>query len=305
MSNVVCIGECMLELARAGSGWRLAYGGDTFNTALYMRRLGLPVAYLTALGADSFSAGMRTSWEEEGIDMSLVLTDATRLPGMYAITTNVAGERSFSYWRSQSAARRLFGLAGIESALAAARAAKLLYLSGITLSLFSPTEREALKGLARDVRNNGGVVAFDPNYRPAGWSDPVTARDAIRDFAAEVSIALPSFDDEHELWRDPTPEATSNRWSDLGARESIVKLGSQGCLVSAGGAMEYLPAIAAPTAVDTTGAGDSFNAAYLAARLKGLDFRAAAMAGNRLGSIVVQHAGAILPMTASIDGIWA
>jgi len=295
----------MLELARAGGAWRLAHGGDTFNTALYMRRLGLPVAYLTALGADSFSAGMRSSWEEEGIDMSLVLTDASRLPGLYAITTNTAGERSFSYWRSESAVRHLFGLAGIEAALAAARTAKLLYLSGITLSLFSPTERAVLKSLARDVRNNGGLVAFDPNYRPAGWSDPDAARSAIRDFSTEVSIALPSFDDEQKLWRDPAPAATSNRWRDWGAREVIVKLGSQGCLVSVEGTLEHLAAIAAPQTMDTTGAGDSFNAAYLAARFKGLDFQAAAMAGNRLGSIVVQHPGAVLPMTASIDSIWA
>jgi len=293
----------MLELSRSNGGWRLAYGGDTFNAALYMHRLGVPVAYLTALGADSFSDGMRTAWKEAGMDMSLVLTDAARLPGLYAITTDAAGERSFSYWRSESAVRRLFSLPGIETALAAASTAALLYLSGITLSLFSATERATLISLARAVRSNGGLVAFDPNYRPSGWPDADTARTAIRDFSPQVSIALPSFDDEQKLWEDATPEDTVSRCLAWGAREVIVKLGSRGCQVAAGGLSSRMAAAPAPFVVDTTGAGDSFNAAYLAARLTGLDAQAAAAAGCRLSSLVIQHPGAILPASMLMDSV--
>ena len=293
----------MLELSRSNGGWRLAYGGDTFNAALYMRRLGVPVAYLTALGADSFSDDMRTAWQEAGMDMSLVLTDAARLPGLYAITTDAAGERSFSYWRSESAVRRLFGLPGIETALAAASTASLLYLSGITLSLFSATERNTLISLARAVHSNGGLVAFDPNYRPSGWPDAEAARTAMRDFSPQMSIALPSFDDEQKLWEDATPEDTASRYLKWGAREVIVKLGGQGCLVAQGGSSWRLAAAPAPFVVDTTGAGDSFNAAYLAARLRGLDTQAAAAAGCRLGSLVIQHLGAILPASILMDSI--
>jgi len=303
MLRVVAIGECMLELSRSNDGWRLAYGGDTFNAALYMRRLGLPVAYLTALGADSFSDAMRTAWQEAGMDMSLVLTDAARLPGLYAITTDAAGERSFSYWRSEAAVRRLFGLPGIEAAVAAASTAALLYLSGITLSLFSATERAMLVSIARAVRSNGGLVAFDPNYRPSGWPDADAARTAIRDFVPQVSVALPSFDDEQKLWEDATPDDTASRCLAWGAREVVVKLGNRGCLVAAGGSYSYLPAAPAPFVVDTTGAGDSFNAAYLAARLRGLDAQTAATAGCRLGSLVIQHPGAILPESMLIDAI--
>ena len=304
MKRVVAIGECMLELSRSSDGWRLAYGGDTFNAALYMRRLGLPVAYLTALGADSFSASMRTAWLEAGMDMSLVLTDPTRLPGLYAITTDATGERSFSYWRSESAVRRLFGLPGIEAALAAASTATLLYLSGITLSLFSEGERATLISIARAVRSNGGRVAFDPNYRSSGWQDADTARAAIRDFFPEVSIVLPSFDDEQNLWKDATPDVTASRCLSWGAHEVIVKLGSRGCLVAEGGSSTCLAAAPAPFVVDTTGAGDSFNAAYLAARLKGLDARAAAAAGCRLGSLVIQYPGAILPGSVMLTSIF-
>lgn len=298
---VVAIGECMLELARVGeggplgAGWRLGFAGDTFNTALYMRRLGAPVAYFTALGVDDFSAEMLAAWAAEGMDISLVLRDQQRISGLYAISTDQAGERSFNYWRSESAARRLFALPGIDVALAQARKASLLYLSGITLSLYDSSERRLLSELAATVRAQGGQVAFDPNYRPAGWPDKASACAAIEAIAPHVSIALPTYEDEQRLWGDATPAQSAARWQQWGASEIMVKLGAEGCLaVSA--AHSVLVAATTPVRVlDTTGAGDSFNAGYLEARRRGLSLVAAAAAGHRLAGLVIQHHGAIVP----------
>src|ERR1700690_3785029 len=117
---VIAIGECMLELVRVGDGWQLNHAGDAFNTALNMRRLGVPVAFLSALGTDPFSVEMRAAWLREQIDITMVLTDPTRLPGLYAIRTDIDGERSFYYGRERSAARRLFEWPGIEAAIARA-----------------------------------------------------------------------------------------------------------------------------------------------------------------------------------------
>ena len=169
LTAAVAIGECMLELSCSGSQWRLGHAGDTFNTALYLQRLGLPTAYFSALGADPFSEQMRTAWRSAGLDTALVLTDPERLPGLYAIRTDDAGERSFYYWRQHAAVRGLFSLAGIDTALLRASNAPLLYFSGITLSLFSEADRVRLLDLAHSVRRRRGTVAFDLNYRPAGW----------------------------------------------------------------------------------------------------------------------------------------
>jgi 2-dehydro-3-deoxygluconokinase len=293
---VIAIGECMLELVRVGDGWQLNHAGDAFNTALTMRRLGVPVAFLSALGADPFSLEMRAGWLREQIDTSMVLTDPTRLPGLYAIRTDPDGERSFYYWRERSAVRRLFELPGIEAAIGRVRAASMLYLSGITLSLFKDAERTRLLEIARAVRAGGGRVVFDPNYRAAGWPDQHFARCAFEALAESASIVLPTFADESLLFGDATAERTVQRYQALGAEEVVVKLAASGCLVATGAQCEYLSPRSAVTAVDTSGAGDAFNAAYLAARLAGRSTSEAGRAGNTLAGEVVRHPGAILPL---------
>jgi 2-dehydro-3-deoxygluconokinase len=297
--TAVAVGECMLELSRLPSGaWRMGQGGDTFNTAVYLSRLGLDTAYLTAVGRDPFSQEIRAKCIEEGFDPTLVLTDEERLPGLYAIQTDLTGERSFYYWRQQSAVRRLFENPEIDNALMRATSAKLLYLSGITLSLFDETGRQRLTDLARLIRANGGSVAFDPNYRPAGWPDAETARAAIDAIAPYVSIALPTFDDEALLFGDTDIKATFKRWRAHGTEDVVVKCGGAGCIVRVDGAFVEVPPDLRIDPVDTTGAGDSFNAGFLYRRMAGSDMIAAAAFANRLAGEVVCHPGAIIPQAS-------
>jgi 2-dehydro-3-deoxygluconokinase len=293
--TTIVIGECMLELTRDEDRWRLGYAGDTFNTAVYLSRLGVPTAYMTALGADTFSHDMRAECQADGLDTSLVLTDSSRLPGLYAVRNDADGERHFYYWRERSAARQLFTLPGIEAAVARARAAQQLYLSGITLSLFSHAERSQLNEIAAAVRAAQGQVIFDPNYRPNGWKDADEARAAIRALAPFVSIVAPTFADEAALFGDASPPQTVVRWRDWGVAEVIVKLGAEGCLVSDARGTAAVPAIKVHTVIDTTGAGDAFNAGFLAARRAGQNPVQAARAANRVAAIVIQHRGAIVP----------
>lgn len=300
---VVAIGECMLELSRTdpaegqrlGEGWTLGLGGDTYNTAVYLCRQGLPVRYLTVLGQDPYSAQMLATWQSEGLETGLVLRHPQQMPGLYAIQTDAGGERSFAYWRSRSAVRSLFELQGVENVFAAAAGAGLLYLSGITLSLFGPSQRARLVELAGRVRAVGGVVAFDANYRPAGWEDVASARRAVQAIAPYVSIALPTQEDEQQLFGDASAARVIERWSATGAAEVIVKRGAAGCVVGTAAGQVEVPAASVSKVIDTTGAGDAFNAGYLAARSRGSAPREAASEAARLAARVVQHRGAILP----------
>ncbi|GAA0652598.1 PfkB family carbohydrate kinase [Brevundimonas lenta] len=293
--KIVSFGECMLELSRSADGEaKLRFGGDTFNTALYLARLGVKVRYATALGADVWSQEMKAAWAEEGVDLDLVLTDPHRLPGLYAIRTGAAGERTFSYWRETSAARNFFRLPGSEQALAAMAEADLLYVSGISLSLFDDADRAQLQAVARTVRDRGGDVAFDPNYRPRNWASADEARRVIADFAPLVTVALPTFEDEAALHGDATPEATAERWRSHGAREVVVKLGPDGALLADDSGLHHI-ATAPVDPVDTTGAGDSFNAGYLHARLSRQDAPSAVRAGHALARRVIRYPGAIIP----------
>ncbi len=285
----------MLELTGDQDHWRLGYAGDTFNTALYLNRLGVPTAYMTALGVDPFSQEMLAEWRADGLDTSLVLTSATRLPGLYAVRNDARGERHFYYWRERSAVRELFSLPGIEAAMARVRGAPQLYLSGITLSLFDHAGRAQLNGIAAAVRAGQGEVIFDPNYRARGWASADEARSAILALAPAVAIAMPTFSDEASLFGDASPAHTVERWRDWGAVQVIVKLGAAGCLVASASGTQWVPAVAVATVIDTTGAGDAFNAGFLAARSAGRSAVEAAAAAQRLAALVIQHRGAILP----------
>ena len=295
MPSIVVVGEGMVELSADGTGgWRLAHGGDTLNTAIHLARLGADVAFLTALGDDPFSIGLRRAWSDEGVDASLVLTDPARRPGLYAITNDPDGERHFTYWRGESAARRLFALPGIDAALDAAAAADLLVFSMISLAILPPDGREALFALARRLRARGGRVAFDTNYRPALWPGVAEARAVHGAAMALADIGLPTLEDEAALAGSDDLGAVLALWRAAGVGEVVVKRGADGCVVD--GDLVAPPTRLAP--LDTSGAGDAFNAGYLHARLAGRSPRDAALAGHRLAGWVVMQRGAVPAATA-------
>ena len=292
MSRIVLIGEAMLELSRKdGGGWNMSYGGDTLNTAVHLARSGHDVAYLTAMGTDPFSDDLvDEEWRDEGLDTSLVLRHPTRGPGMYAITTDTAGERSFTYWRDSSAAREMFALLGMKAALTEAEQANLLVYSLITLAILPPDAREQLFALCRRIRARGGKVAFDGNYRPRLWGSVEEARTA-RDAAITCAdIGLPTLEDEAMLSGKTSAETVAAYWGSLGCAETIVKLGANGARLPDG---KILPPPEVLKPVDTSGAGDAFNGGYLAARMDGASVENAALAGHKLAGWCVMRAGAI------------
>lgn len=304
--QIIAIGECMVELSRGGDDrFGLAYGGDTFNTAVYMARCGLDVAYATAVGDDPYSSGIRSLAAEEGIDPSLIAVEAGRMPGLYIIETDTRGERSFYYWRDHSPARSLLDSPDAPRIVAAIRAAGLVYFSGITLSLYSSPALERFASALAAARASGAHIVMDGNWRPRGWGgDENRARATFERFWRLADIALPTFDDEAALWGDDSPATTVARLTRLGVAEVAVKLGSGGAMVGGMGVAAGIVAIPETVATkDTTAAGDSFNAAYLAARLCGRHPREAALAGHRLAGTVVQHRGAIVPRAATDPAI--
>jgi len=279
-----------VEISDRQGRWDVHYGGDTLNVALHLTRLGFDVAYLTALGSDPFAGSMRSAWGREGLDVSLVLTDPDRTTGLYCIETDEKGERHFSYWRGESAARRLFNLSGIDMAVATAERADLLFFSLISLAILPDEGRELVISLARQVRTNGGRVAFDNNYRPRLWDGPQTAR-MWRDRAAAVAdFGLPSLSDETLLDGTESAQTVHDHWLMWGCREVLVKLGADGILLPDGTVTK--PEVQ-HHALDTSGAGDAFDAGYLAARLRGCPPEEAALQGQQLAGWTVMRHGAI------------
>jgi len=300
-SRVVCVGEVMIELTRGGDG-RLAFasGGDTFNTAVYLARAGIDVAFASALGDDRYSDAILAQAAAEGVQCDLVLRVGGRLPGLYMIDTDAAGQRQFHYWRGEAPARDLFELADWGRLAESLLKARLVYFSGITLSLYSNNGLGRFLAVVEMARKQGVKVAFDGNFRPRGWKGDLTrTRTVFMEALKRVDIALPTYDDEAVLWGDPSPEATVERLGAFGVGEIVVKNGPNSALVASGGRSEFVPVPEVVMPVDTTAAGDSFNAAYLAARLSGDGPSAAAAAAHRLAGQVIRHRGAIMPRTAA------
>ena len=295
--RVISVGEVMVELARQNDGrFGIGCGGDTFNTAVYLARAGIDVAYASALGDDRYSDDIVAMAKAEGIATDLVLRAPGRLPGLYLIETDAKGERSFSYWRDVSPARDLFEMAEWGKIAEAMMAARLIYFSGITLSLYSNIGLGRFLAVVELARKNGVTIAFDGNFRPRGWKgDLPRTRTVFAEALKRVDLALPTYDDEAVLWGDPSPEATIERMHAFGISEIVVKNGPSSALVSAGGQTEQVPVPEVVVPVDTTAAGDSFNAGYLAARLSGDNPVKAVTAAHRLAAEKVRHRGAIMP----------
>ncbi len=293
---IAAIGECMIELSgQNGDAWRMGYAGDTFNTLWTLRALADPACrtdYVSAFGDDPFSKGQIAFFADHGIDIADSPIIPGARPGLYAITLTGA-ERSFTYWRSDAAARQL---ASDPAALAKSLQNRdLVYFSGITLAILDPAARKILVAAISRARENGARIAFDPNYRPRLWPDVASAKAAITDALATVDIALPTFPDEQALFGDATPADTVTRLTAAGIAEIVVKNGEAPALVAHAGNSAESPAIHVETPVDTTGAGDSFNGAYLAARLAGNTPADAARRAHRVAAAVIQVRGALAP----------
>jgi len=301
--SIAFIGECMVEIRKDVNGRiNQAFAGDTLNTAVYLARL-LPgsqqlIHYITALGVDPVSVSMIRYFVEEGIECEKIRRFSDKKPGSYQIEVDANGERSFQYLRNQSAARYLLSGDGYDKELASLVDIDYLYLSGISLAILPRHDRQKLiDGLVR-AKERGSQIWFDSNYRHKLWASNDEAQQWYRKIIRITDIAFLTFDDECQLWGDSSPEDVFARCRFYGIPEVVLKRGEESCLIEANGKTYAVKAISIPSekVIDTTAAGDSFNAGYLASRLRGevLPSECAAV-GHCLSSKVIQHRGAIIP----------
>ena len=286
--DILCAGEVMVELApvEGATDYRRSYAGDSFNTAVYLARLGLATAYLTRLGDDTAAGDILALMRREALDSSLVQRIAGCNTGLYLIDNDPDGERHFTYYRDRAPVRQLFDQPVFVDT-------PVFYFTGITLAV-TRTGLENFQACLQALQHSGTQIVFDPNFRPHLWHSPAQAESHYQAILPYCHLVLPSLEDDRNLWGLQSTQESLSFYRQYGAREVVVKGGM--LLAEAWCELESASRTAEPRqAIDTTGAGDAFNAGYLARRLRGASMEESLGTAQTLAAKVVQHRGAIIP----------
>ncbi len=302
MAKIAAIGEVMLELSpyptQEPTGkelMALSFAGDTYNTSVYMSRLGLETSYVTQLGQDPYSEVILQRMASESIGTDLIKQLPGRSPGLYIIRNTPDGEREFFYWRKEAPARELFNTKEATEALCKQLVNfNCVYLSGITLAIIGEASRQNLYKALHQLRQQGVTIAYDSNYRPRLWADKAEAQKAMLDMMQYTDIALLTLDDEELLWGDGSVDGCKARYAEFSLSELVLKRGAEDAVIVTATGESRVPVKPVQGVVDTTGAGDTFNAGYLAARLQGKTPEESAAQGIRSAGIIIRYRGAVI-----------
>jgi len=293
MAEIISLGEPMIEFNQLREGGREVYlpgfGGDTSNMAVAAARQGASVGYLTRLGQDAFGDMLLALWRAEGIDTSYVIRDPAAATGIYFVTHTDAGH-AFTYFRQGSAASMIKPEELPTEALAQA---KLLHLSGISQAISTSACDTAFAAIAT-AREQGVLVSYDPNVRLKLW--PLSrARAIVLETIAQCDFCLPNLDEASLLTGLKEPQAIIDALLNRGAKVVALKLGAAGALVADSNQRHAIPGLRVAT-VDATGAGDTFDGAFLTELLRGAPLAEAGRYANAAAALSTQGYGAVAPI---------
>ncbi len=317
MNNIYVFGECMVEL-RADKALnssqnsvsainssesdasskilKQSFAGDVINTAIYLKRTfpELNAHFVSAIGKDVFSSDMLSFIKKERIGSQFVFQSEHKIPGLYAIETDDTGERTFTYWRENSAARDIMQFIEADH-LQAFNSGDVFFYSGISLAVIQPHDRAKFWTLIRQLKSKNVSIVFDPNYRARMWQTPKHAQQQFELAFEHADIALPGVDDFVELYGLNTTEQVYQFCQQYNLKELIIKNGPAQLFISVNGHNQTIDITPVENVVDTTSAGDSFNGVYLGARMQGIAVEQAIELASRAAGFVIQHKGAIVP----------
>jgi len=295
--EVVSLGEPMLEFNAPVVGllkdiavFERGWGGDTSNFAIAVSRMGRKVGYVCRIGDDEFGKCFLEIWEREGVDTSHVTIERGSFTGIYFISVKDGGEHDFTYYRSNSAASHL-SPEDIDPKYI--ERARVFHSSGISQAI-SQSCREAVFKAAEVAKRSGVLFSYDPNIRLKLW--PLNTAQAIINYTIELAdVVLPSLEDARLFTGEKIPESMASYILKRGAKVVGLKLGSNGCLIATDEQIIKLPGFKV-TPVDTTGAGDAFDAAFIVGVLEGWEMRKIAEFANAAGALTTMGRGAVTPL---------
>jgi 2-dehydro-3-deoxygluconokinase len=295
--DLLCLGEPLVEFNQLPEGelYKAGFGGDTSNTAIAAARQGARVGYLTALGADRFGDDLAALWKKEGVDASRVRRVSSAPTGIYFVTHGDDGHR-FHYYRAGSAASRM---TPGDLPLDYLKGVKILHVSAISQAI-SESAAETVAAAIDAAKAAGGRICYDTNLRLALWSLD-RARPVIEASIRKADILRPALDDAQKITGLQDPDAILDHYLGMGPALVVMTMGREGVLLGTErGKHHRLPAHKV-AAVDATGAGDTFNGAFLARLLAGDPPMEAARYANAAAALSTAGYGAVAPIPRPAD----
>ncbi|MBB1325996.1 MULTISPECIES: sugar kinase [unclassified Pseudoalteromonas] len=297
MKNIYFIGECMVELrAMSAATLHQSFAGDVYNSAVYLKRCfpQVTTSVVTALGQDNLSKKMLERFESEQINTQLVFAHDTKVPGMYYIETDEHGERSFIYWRNDSAAKKVVDFLDAD-ALEQLSQGDMFFFSGISLAIIEESAREDFWKVVKELKDAGVKIVFDPNYRARLWNSVEETKEQYHLAFTFADITLPGVEDLTTLYDVHSVEAVVEYLKPYQIEEIVVKNGPESVVTKEGDTLQSHTIIPVTNVVDTTSAGDAFNGVYLGARLSDKSISSAVQLAAKAAGTVIQQPGAIAP----------
>ena len=288
--DVLCLGEALIEFNQipddTNNTYRSGYGGDTSNTAVAVARQETSSGFLSKVGNDPFGIKLLELWKREGVDCTYVLQHPEFPTGIYFVTHDENGHH-FSYYRKGSAASQMTP----EDVTAdVVSQSKVLHLSAITQAI-SASSRETAFAAIHQARKSGVKISYDTNLRLKLW--PLNqARDVINQVVPMCDVLLPSLDDVTSLTGLQEPKKIIDYYLKLGAKLVVLKQGEQGVLVADGHNESCISGHAVKT-IDATGAGDTFDGAFLSEWIRSNDPFKAAEYANAAAALSTTRYGAV------------
>ena len=297
MKNIYFIGECMVELrAMSAATLHQSFAGDVYNSAVYLKRCfpQVTTSVVTALGQDNLSKKMLERFESEQINTQLVFAHDTKVPGMYYIETDEHGERSFIYWRNDSAAKKVVDFLDAD-ALEQLSQGDMFFFSGISLAIIEESAREDFWKVVKQLKDAGVKIVFDPNYRARLWNSVEETKEQYHLAFTFADITLPGVEDLTTLYGVHSVEAVVEYLKPYQIEEIVVKNGPESVVTKEGDTLQSHTIVPVKNVVDTTSAGDAFNGVYLGARLSDKSISSAVQLAAKAAGAVIQQPGAIAP----------
>ena len=289
--DIIGLGEAMVEFNQINSGndYATGFGGDTSNCIVSAARQGAVAGYISIVGSDTFGDLLLGMWEDEGVDVETVQRNAHAPTGIYFITHGDDGHQ-FTYYRKGSAASLM---TPAEIPKDAIKSAKILHISAISQAI-SESACDAVFAAIKIAKDAEVAISYDTNLRLSLW--PLDRAMAIIQRTAQLSdIILPSLEDAQALTRLEDPDSICDLYLNLGVGTVAMTMGEQGAMIATSEMRKCLTPYKI-NCLDATGAGDTFDGAFLARIAAGDDVFDAGKYANAAAALSTTGFGATGPI---------